>query len=171
MAEILRSRDCIVFVRDDTLTVVVDDTMVQGGWPGGQGAQWVGTVDDEFLVTYSRGKFGGFLVWGSDEVGDDLAATTRNQPCYHFATMLFGASVFATSSYERYTLASRLIPPLIPLVYTENQSLYLSLRGLWTNEDELSFIVDPDAPSVQAGIVVQVPSALNRQYLCIQTTM
>ena len=145
--------------------------MVQGGWPGGQGVQWVGSIDDKMLVTYSRGKFGGFLVWGSDEIGDDYAATTRNQPHYQFATMLFGATVLSTSSYERYTLASRLAPPLVPLTYSENDILYFSLRGLWTKEDELTLSGDPDAPSVAAGVVVQVPQSWNREFLGIQTTM
>jgi hypothetical protein len=160
-----------VFVLDDSTTVVVDSSMVQGGWPGGQGVQWSGSVGDEMLVTYSRGKFGGFLVWGSNEAGDDYAATTRNQPYYQFATMLFGASVLSTSSYERYTLASRLAPPLVPLTYSENDILYFSLRGLWTKEDELTFSGDPDAPSVPAGIVTQAPQLLNREFLGIQTTM
>lgn len=171
MPDLPRSRDCVVFILDDTITVVVNSNMVQGGWPGGQGVQWAGSANDEMLVTYSRGKFGGFLVWGSDEIGDDYAATTRNQPHYQFATMLFGATVLSTSSYERYTLASRLVPPLVPLTYSENDILYFSLRGLWTKEDELTIFGASDAPSVPAGVVVQTPQSWNRSFLGIQTTM
>lgn len=171
MSEIFRSRDCIVFTKDDSITVAVDETMVAAGWPGGQGVQWVGSSKDEFIVSFSRGQFGGFLVWGSDEEGDDYAATTRNQPHYRFATMFAGAVLLATSSYERYTLASRLSPPLIPLTYGVNEPLYLSLRGLWTNEDELTESGDPDAPAPIAGYVAQVPKSLNNFYLGIQAAM
>jgi hypothetical protein len=171
MPEIFHTRDCIVYYKDDAYTVTVDTPMVQGGWPGGQGAEWVGSVDDEFLVTYSRGRFGGFLVWGSDEEGDDHTAMTRNQPHYRFATMLSGAALIATSSYERYTWASRQVGPLVPLTYGVNDKLYLSLRGLWTNEDELTVSGDPDAPAPLAGIAAQVPKELNNWFVGIQTVM
>jgi len=171
MPEILRSRDCIVFFKDDAYTVAVDANLVQQGWPGGQGVQWVGSTSDEFLVTFSRGFFGGFLVWGSDEMGDDYTAITRQQPYYRFATMLSGAALISTSSYEYYTYASRVAGPLVPLTYLSDQKLYLSLRGLWTNEDELTASGDPAAPSPLAGIVAQIPKALNNYFLGIQTVM
>lgn len=172
MPEIFHSRDCVVYYKDDAYTVTVDADMVQGGWPGGQGVQFVGsTTEDEFLVTYSRGFFGGFLIWGSDEEGDRFTATTRNQPHYRFATMLSGAALFATSSYERYTWASRQAGPLVEITYQANEKLYLSLRGLWTNEDELSLSGDPDAPSPLAGITAQTPKEENRFFLGIQTVM
>lgn len=171
MPEIFRTRDCIVFWKDDAYTVAVDDNLVQQGWPGGQGVQFVGSVGDEFLVTFSQGLFGGFLVWGSDEEGDDYTAMTRNQPHYRFATLLAGAALFATSSYERYTWASRQAGPLVSLTHTADQKLYLSLRGLWTNEDELTVSGDPDAPASLAGMVAQVPKELNDYYLGIQTVM
>ncbi len=171
MAETIRSRDVVVWSKDDTLTVVVDEAMVQSGWPGGQGVTWAGSVGDELLVTYSQGHFGGFLVWGSDEVGDDFAASTRNQLTYRFATMFFGSTIFGTTSYERYTLASRLSPPLVPLTYGINQALYLSQRGLWTVEDELTILGAPSAPAPSAGVVCQAPKSINYFYLGIQTTM
>ena len=171
MPELFRTRDCIVYYLDDAYTVVVDSTLVQQGWAGGQGVQWAGTVADDFLVTFSRGFFGGFLVWGSDEDGDDFTAGTRNQPHYRFATMLSGAALFVTSSYERYTWASRQVGPLVPLVYQPDQKLYLSLRGLWTNEDELTASGDPAAPSPLAGMTAQIPKALNDYYLGVQTVM
>jgi len=171
MPETFQSRDCVIYFKDDTYTVVVDATMVQNGWPGGQGVQFAGSVNDEFLVTYSRGHFGGFLVWGSDEDGDRFTAITKNQPHYRFATMLGGAALMATSSYERYTWASRQAGPLVPLVYQPNQRLYLSLRGLWTNEDELTVSGDPEAPASLAGIVAQIPKESNNLFLGIQTVM
>lgn len=171
MSEIFRSRDCIVFVKDTTYTVAVSSGMVLGGWPGGQGVQWVGTVQDEFLVTYSRGKAAGFLIWGSDEAGDDFAGMTRNQPHWRFATIFLGAALFSTSTYEHYTLASRLAGPLIPLVYAPNDPLYFSLRGYWTKEDELTLSGDLAAPSTSVGYVAQLPKTSNRNFLGIQAIL
>jgi hypothetical protein len=171
MSEVLYSRDCVIYFKDDSYTVVVDDLMVQGGWPGGQGVQFAGSTADEFLVTYSRGHFGGFLVWGSDEEGDRFASMTRSQPHYRYATMLSGATLMATSSYERYTWASRQVGVLVPLTYQANQRLYLSMRGLWTNEDELTVSGDLEAPASLAGIVAQIPKAENNHYLGVQTVM
>ena len=171
MPEIFHTRDCVVYFKDDVYTVVVDDAMVQAGWPGGQGVQFVGSVNDEFLVTFSRGHFGGFLMWGSDEDGDRFTAMTRNQPHYRFATMLSGAALISTSSYERYTWASRQVGPLVPLAYQTNEKLYLSLRGLWTNEDELSLSGAADAPASLAGIAAQAPKQENNFFLGIQTVM
>lgn len=171
MAEIFRSRDCVVFIKDSAYTVAISDEMVAGGWPGGQGVQWSGSVRDEFQVTYARGKSAGFLVWGSNEIGDDFTSMTRNQPHWRFATMIEGSALMATSSFERYTISSRLGGPLVPISYSVNQPLYFSLRGLWTNEDELTIISDPQAPSVQTGYVVQPPKVTNLNFLSIQTTL
>jgi len=171
MPEILRSRDCVTFYKDDTITVVVDSAMVAAGWPGGQGVQWAGSTDDEMIVTFSDGPFAGFLVWGSDEVGDDFTAITRHQPHYQFATMFGGSALISTTSYERFTLASRLAGPLVPLVYTVNMPLHLSLRGLWTSEDELTITGSPRAPAPLAGLVAQIPKASNDNFIGIQTVM
>ncbi len=172
MTEIIRARDCVVFYKGDSTTVVVSDALVKGGWQGGQGVQWAGSVNDERIVTYAQGLFGGFLVWGSDEPGDDFTAMTRNQPHYRFATMFFGGCLISTSTYERYTYASRLAGgPYVPLVYKPNDTLYFSLRGLWTNEDELTFSSGVAAPCPSVGYVAQIPKALNRYYLGIQVSM
>jgi len=171
MSEVIRARDAVVWFKDDATTVVVDSAMVAAGWPGGQGVQWVESPNDEILVTFSDGHHGGFLVWGSDEEGDDFTAMTRSQPLYRFATMLYGSTLFSTSSYERYTLTSRLAGPLVPLTYTVNDTLFLSLRGLWTTEDELTISAAPSAPATPAGIVAQVPKSLNNLFLSVQTTM
>lgn len=171
MPDFFRTRDCVFFSKDESLPVVVSSAMVQGGWPGGQGVQWVGSVEDEFLVTYARGQAAGFLIWGSDEDGDKHTAITGHQPHYRFATMISGSVIFATSSYERYTLASRLAPPLVPIVYAPNQPLFFSLRGLWTNEDELTLSGDATAPAGLAGMVAQVPKALNHSFLGVQTLL
>lgn len=171
MPEIIRSRDCNVYFKGDSQTVVLSSAMVAGGWPGGQGVQWAPSVGDERTVTYSNGLYGGFLVWGSDEVGDRYTAMTRNQPHYRFATMFFGGCLMSTSSYERYTYASRLSGPLVPLVYGICDPLFLSRRGLWTKEDEMTLASDPKAPAFFCGFVAQTPKASNRFFLSIQTSM
>jgi hypothetical protein len=172
MPEILRSRDCIVFFKGDTTTVAVDQAMVTGGWPGGQGVQWVAGAGDERIVTYSNGLYGGFLVWGSDEDGDRFTAITRQQPHYRYATLFSGGCLISTSSYEQYTYASRIGPgPLVPLVYQAQDILYLSIRGLWTKEDELTLSGNPLAPAFFTGFVAQIPKPSNRNFLGIQTSM
>lgn len=171
MPDFLRSRDCIVFFYGDRQTVVVSQAMAEGGWPGGQGVQWVGAVSDERVVTYSQGLYGGFLVWGSDEPADRFTAMTRQQPHYRYATMFSGGCLIGTTSYERYTWASRQAGPLVPLVYQPNDVLYLSLRGLWTKEDEMTLAGLPLAPAFYTGFVAQVPKVANEFFLHIQTSM
>lgn len=172
MPEIFRSRDCIVFFKGDSQPVAVSQAMVDGGWPGGQGVQWVDSITDERVVTYSNGLYGGFLVWGSDETGDQYTAMTRQQPQYRYATMLSGGCLIATTSYEKYTYASRTGPgPLVPIVYAVQNILYLSRRGLWTNEDEMTLAGDPLAPAFFTGFVAQVPKELNGFFLGVQTSM
>jgi hypothetical protein len=174
MADIIRTRDCILFFKGDTTTVTVSSAMVAQGWPGGQGVQWVGAVQDDRVVTYSSGLYGGFLLWGSDEPGDRYTAMTDQQTAYRYATMLFGGNLIATTTYERYTYASRVGGgPLVPLIYRPNDILYLSLRGYWTKEDELSQQIpsNPLAPAFFVGFVAQIPKSLNGFWLGIQTSM
>lgn len=171
MAEIFRSRDCIVFFKGDSTTVTISNAMAVGGWPGGQGVQWQGVLGDDRVVTYSQGFFGGFLIWGSDETGDDFTAITRQQLSYRYATMCFGNCLISTSTYEKYTYASRLAGPLVPLVYQPNDTLRFSLRGLFTKEDELTLSGSPLAPSPSVGCVAQVPKTANKTFLGIQVSM
>jgi len=170
--DIIRARDCTVFFYGDRQTVAVDDTMVELGWPGGQGVQWVDAATDDRVVTFSHGLYGGFLVWGSDEDGDKYTAMTRQQPYWRYATFFSGGCLISTSSYERYTYASRTGPgPLVPIVYQPNDIVYLSLRGLWTKEDELTAAGDPYAPAFFTGFVAQTPKESNQFFLGIQTSM
>ena len=172
MSEIFRGRDCLVLFAGDRQTVAVDAAMVQTGWPGGQGVQWVDVAADVRTVTYSTGLYGGFLIWGSDEIADRYTALTRNQLVYAEATMLSGGCLMLTTSYERYTWASRTGGgPLVSLVYGANDVLYLSLRGLWTREDELTLSGSALAPAFFTGFVAQVPKASNAGFLGIQTSM
>lgn len=174
MPEIIRARDVIVFFKGDTYTVAVSQDMVNNGWPGGQGVRWVDPPvgEDIRVVTYSDGRYGGFLVWGSDEPGDDFTAMTRQQPHYRYATIFLGGSLISTSTYEKYTYASRVGGgPLVPIVYQENDPLYFSLRGIWTNEDELTLSGNPNAPCFFTGTCAQIPKEINRFFLGIQTSL
>lgn len=172
MSEIVRSRDCVVFYYGDRQPVTVSSAMVAGGWPGGQGVQWADAGTDIRLVTYSNGLYGGFLVWGSDEPGDRYVSMTKSQVVYATATMFSGGCLMSTTSFERYTWASRTGGgPLVPIVYKINDPLYLSVRGLWTNEDEMTLSLSPFAPCFFTGFVAQLPKANNSYFLGIQTSM
>lgn len=172
MPEIFRTRDCIVFVKGDSLTVAVDDELINNGWSGGSGAAWADSSSDEFLVTRSDGDFGGFFIWGSNEAADQFTAMTGQFAYYGYGQLFFGGNIISTSSFEKFTYASRQTPPLVPLVYNPQDKLRFSLRGLWTKEDEWTLSGDPRAPNVNiGGIVVQVPKTNNNDYLTIQTTM
>jgi hypothetical protein len=71
-----------------------------------------------------------------------------------------------------YTLQSRLVPPLVPNVYTVGQRLRFSLRGLWTPQDEWTISGDPRAPNhFLVGSIVQAPNASNNNYLMVQTAI
>ena len=163
-----------MFFKGDNYTVTIAPEMVAGGWPGGQGVQWTADPNgkDTRMVTYSKGLYGGFLVWGSDEASDDFTSMTQNQPHYQFATIFLGGSLMSTSTYERYTYASRNGGgPLVPLVYTTRDFLYFSLRGFWTNEDEVSQAGLPYAPAFFTGMVAQIPKVNNNFRLGIQTSL
>jgi hypothetical protein len=170
--DLIRGRDCVIFSKGPAHNVAVDQSLISGGWPGGQGAQWVAAATDEPTVTYSSGLFGGFLIWGSDESADQYTASTGNQLVYGHAVLMTGRAVISTSSYERYTYASRTGGgPLVPLVYQPHQLLYFSLRGLWTNEDEMTLSGSALAPAVHTGWVCQLPKPINEFFLGIQTRL
>lgn len=170
--ELPRTRDVIVLSKDLSLPVMIDDTMAQNGWPGGQGVTWAPSNSDNFLATYSDGTYGGFLLWGSDEASDQYVSFTKNQPTYRFGVACFGTWVISTVSYEKYTLQSRLVPPFVPNVYIVGQRLRFSLRGLFTPQDEWTISGDPRAPNeFLVGSIIQAPSSLNNFQLMVQTAL
>ncbi len=169
--DIIRSRDCVVFEKGDAHIVTLDSTMLQGGWPGGQGVQWVDSTLDEFVVSYSGGLYGGFMIWGSDESADQYISSFQTQLVYQTGVMMAGNAVISTSSYERYTYASRIAGPLVPLVYAPKDPLYFSLRGLWTKEDELTLSGSPLAPAFFTGFTIQPPAPVNQFFLGIQASL
>lgn len=168
-----RTRDCIILFKGDTYPVSLDDKLVTGGWKGGQAVQWTASPKDELLVTYSDGLYAGFMLWGSDESSDQYTAMTRNQPVYRFATVGAGGWHILTSTYERYTYASRQGPgPLVPLTYHASDRLLFSLRGYWTREDEWTLSGDPRAPnSYYIGFVSQAPNPTTYGYMGIQVSI
>lgn len=173
MPELPRTRDCIVLVKGETYPVTVSDAMATSGWRGGQGLQWATPLKDEFLVEITDGSGAGFALFGSDESSDQFTAMTRNQSYYKFVTFCLGGWQISTSTYEKYTYASRVgAGPLVPLTYSVNDQLVFSLRGYWTKEDEWTLSGDPRAPQTfYVGRVTQAPSTLTSDYLDIQVSL
>jgi hypothetical protein len=173
MTELFRTRDCVVFHRSDAYPVAITPTAQVGGWPGGQGFQWQDSLQDEFLTTYSDGSFGGFALWGSDESSDQYISLVGNQVRYGAVILCIGSWLIATTTFERYTYASRIGGgPLVPLVYVEGSKLRFSLRGFWTVEDEWTLSADPRAPNTNyTGLVVQAPTVITDNYLTLQTIL
>jgi hypothetical protein len=167
-----RERDCYVLFKGDAYPVSVSAGMKLNGWQGGQGVRWIDSPIDEFLVDYSDGIYGGFMLWGSNESSDQFTAATENQPLYGFGTFCAGGWLIATRTYEKYTYASRQVGPLVPIVYEVGSRVLFSVRGHWTNEDEWTPSGDLRAPNgFYVGSVVQEPIPENNEYLVIQTSI
>lgn len=172
MPEIFRTRDVIVFKQGLTYTVAADSAMLAAGWAGGQGLMWKESTKDEFLTTSTDGVRGaGFALWGSDEDSDKLTAITGQQASYGYVVLCCGSWIISTRTFEQYTLASRLSPPLVALTYNPSDQLYWSLDGRFTKEDEWAISGDPRAPNpYPVGYVAQTPAQANG-FLSIQTTL
>lgn len=170
--EINRSRDVIVLYKDMAFPVEIDPAMVAAGWAGGQGVTWTDSDDDEFQVTFSDGTYGGFMLVGSNESADQLIAYTGNQPKYQFGVLCAGTWLISTVSFEQYTLESRTLGPLVENTWTVGSRVRLSLRGLFTPQDEWTIAGDPRAPNeFYVGSIVQPPRPNNNNYVMIQTAM
>jgi hypothetical protein len=166
--DIIRGRDCMVFSKAEVYAVGIDDAMLAGGWPGGQGVTWIDSPSEVPMVSYSNGLYGGFLIFGSDESADQYVSSTQNQLVYGIGVIATGNAIISTSSYEKYTYASRIGPgPLIPLVYAPGNPLYFSKRGLWTKEQEGT----PLGSNFFTGFVVQAPMPINQFFLGVQTSL
>lgn len=171
MPEIQRTRDLVIFKKGDAYAASVSPTMASQGWIGGQGVQWVTSTRDEMLVDFSDGLGQAFMLWGSDEISDRFTAMTRQQPYYQYGVVGFGGWILSTLAFEQFTYASRVAPPLVPLTYSPQDNLVLSLRGYWTKEDEWTLSGDPRAPNDNViGVVVQPPTTTNG-YLTIQVRL
>jgi hypothetical protein len=132
---------------------------------------WDDSASDVFQVTFSDGRGSGYLIWGSNEAADQYVSMTTQQTHYRYAILMHSGSIMSTSSYEKYTYASRVAPPLVPIVYQSQDKLYFSLRGLWTNEDEAGLALLPYAPLEPTGRCTQPPKPTNNYFLGVQTTV
>lgn len=164
----IRGRDCIVQMKDWSLPVAVASGF--NSWTGGVGVQWTGTNtgNSRFEVTLGVGQASGILVNGNIEAGDQFTSITDTAGTYRIATLFGGGFVVSTRSFEKYTLASRLVNSQVPLVYVPDTPLYISLRGLWTIEDELTIIGAANAPCQQTGWVTQAPGPGFQDYLGVR---
>lgn len=171
MTKLERTRDVVVLVRDADLPVMLDASMVQTGWVGGQGVEWTGSAAP--TVRISDGLWGGLMLWGSSESSDQWVGLTESQPQYQAGTILIGGWVVSVKWYERYTYVSRMSGgDLVPLIYNENDRVRLSRRGLITIEDEWDLSGDPRGQNDwYMGVVVQAPNSRNDQYLTLETWM
>lgn len=175
-------RQCSVFHKGDSMPMKIDADMASVGWDGGTFVRWVDDGSGEPCVTIADGRYCGFTPWGSNEPADQYTAITPSQTRYKFITLFFGGNFMATTSYERYTYASRHGPgPLVPLVYHPQDFLYVSENGLPTVEDESDIAVNPGhtfpdgspivVPFLYFGIVSVPPSDLTNDRIFIQTNV
>ena len=168
-----RNRDCYVFFKGNTYPVSIAPEMLQRGWQGGQAVMWKDTDQDDFMVTYSTGLYGGFLLWGSNEPSDQYTSMTGNQLEYGFGILCAGRWLMTTRTAEIYTYASRMSGgPLVPINWVVGARALFSLRGYWTLEDEWTLSGDPRAPNnYYIAYVMQAPTAANNYYVTLQTSI
>jgi len=173
MPEIFRTRDVIVFVKGATFTVPVTPRAASLGWQGGQFFQWVPASGDQMLVDLSDGFYGGFALFGSDEISDKFTSMTGNQPAYKYVTLGAGGWLIATTAFEKYTYVSRTGGgPLVPIDYHASDRLVISLRGLLTREDEFTLSGDPRAPnSYFISFLAQCPVLERNNYMTVQVSV
>lgn len=173
MVNSYRTRDCIILVKGDSFAVAIDPSLATSGWRGGQGVQWASAPRDEPTVKASDGYYAGFALWGSDESSDQLTAMTRQFPTYQYLVLGAGGWLIATTSYERYTWASRNSGgPLVPIEYHASDRLLFSNRGFWTKEDEWTLSGDPRAPNAYyIAFLCQAPTDANNQHMTLQVSI
>ncbi len=170
--EVPRNRDCVALFKGDAYPCEVDTELATNGWLGGQGVQWISDTGDRFRVTRSDGLYSGFLLSGSNELGDRFTGLTQSQPIYQIATLCSGGWLIMTVAFERYTWLSRQGGPLVEIVYQESDRLVFSNRGWWTKEDEWTLSGDPrGANEYFIAFVVQPPKASNNYYMTVQTSI
>ena len=167
-----RIRDVYVLLKGDTFPVAVSPAMRAAGWRGGQGLCWDDAPTDDFRVTFSDGRFGGFALNGSNESSDTYTALTGSQVAYGSVVMCMGNWIISTRTFEQYTYASQQVGPLVPLTYVVGDRLVFSLAGLWTVEDTWTLSGDPRAPNnLFSASVIQTPSSANSNYLTLQVSV
>ena len=176
------NRDCVLFHKGDTMPIKISATLATRGWVGGAFVRWGDDGTGEPGVDLANGTYCGFLPFGSNESGDQYTAITQTNVRSRTVSLYFGGNFLATTSYERYTYASRHGGgPLVPLVYSVQQFLYVSENGLLTNQDESDPAVNagglfPDGTPITVrflyfGICALPPSTLSNGYAYVQTNV
>ena len=131
------ARDLVLMVKGDSFTVQIANGFDAEGWPGGQFVKYTTPVGGFPTVTKADGRYCGFMIFGSNEQADQFTSMTQQNVVYSYATLQFGGNVFYTRTYEEFGyLARNGLGPMVPLVYTPNQFLYISENGKITNENE-----------------------------------
>jgi hypothetical protein len=175
MADLARDRDVNILFIGDAYPVLLDDAMKAGGWQGGQGVMWAASPTNNFVVTYSTGLYGGFLIWGSNETSDQYTSMTGQQIEYGYGIIGAGGWLITTRTFEQFTYASRTGGgPLVPISYNPGERLLFSLRGRFTKEDEWTLSGDPRAPNgFFVATVVQAPVLTPRgvPFLTVETSI
>lgn len=170
--EITRTRDVVVLYKDLAIPVRLDSSLLQAGWPGGQGVQWAPSSSDNLVVMASDGVGAAFLLWGSNEESDQFVSYTQNQLTSTHAVACTGTWIISTSSYESHTYESRQLGPLVANTFVPGEQVFFSYRGLLTPQDEWDVNGDPRAPNpYPVGTVIQVPDSTNNFYLMLQTSL
>lgn len=174
------TRDLVLLHKGDSITLAIDADMAAAGWAGGTFVRWIDAGTGELTVTLANGVYCGFAPFGSNEIGDGYNAITGQNVRYQYVAMYFGGNVFYTRTYETETYKSRHgLDPYTPLVYTANQSLFVSENGKLTNQDESDLAVNPTGlfpdgtpitiPFVFFGVCAVPPSSNSRDYIAVQT--
>lgn len=174
MTALFRTRDVEVHFKGDSYPVAIHPDLLASGWAGGQGVMWCDSPLYEFRVQASDGIYGGFLLWGSDEISDRLLGQSTSQLAYGYGIFCAGGWLASFATYEKYTWNSRhgIGPPNVLINYTVGERVRFSNRGWWTNEDEFTKVGDPRAPNNYfVGYVVQKPRADNDYRLVLQTSI
>ena len=175
-------RELSVFHKGDSMPMKIDTVMAKKGWPGGIFVRWIDDGTGEPCVTIADGRYCGFTPFGSDEPADQYTSITKSNPTWRYISLFFGGNFIATTSYEKYTYASRhSAGPLVPLVYAPQDFLYVSENGLMTKEDESNSAVNPGGlfpdgspilvPFLYFGICAVPPSSLTDGRLYAQTNV
>lgn len=176
------NRQCPIFHKGDSMPIQISTALAARGWLGGEFVKWHDDGTGQPTVTIADGRYCGFMPFGSNEPSDQYTSMTGQNPLYKYITMFFGGNFLATTTYEKYTYISRNGPgPLVPLVYTAQQFLYVSENGKITNQDESDVAVNPGhlfpngdpilEPFLQFGICACPPIAANKFFLFAQTNV
>lgn len=176
------SRDLVLLVKGDSMTVAVDPGLAASGWPGGMFAKYTVSPTGFPTVMKADGRYCGFFIFGSDEDADQLTGMELQNVVYSYVVLQFGGNVAYVRVFETLGYAARHGGPQTALVYTPNQLLYISENGLVTNENESDLgtygahnfpdgVAVPDMSFVAFGLCFVPPSILTNGYLGIQTNI